>query len=220
MGMFFELLLAKAGTAPTPPTYKIDYTSTDGQIVTPYDTTAFGGATIVSNTYSGGVGTIGFDAPVTAIGYYAFHNCDTLASITIPDTVTSLGEYAFNGCSGLTDISIPNNVTSIGRNLLSGCTALSSVTIGTGITALPQNMIYRCRSLTALTIPVNIESIDNEAFNSSSLASISIHRSSSVIPYGGTLPSSVNHIYVVYYLVGAYKTTPSWSNYASKISAL
>ena len=65
MSLFFSLLLSKVGTAPTPPTYKINYTSTDGQIVTPYNTSAFGGATIVSNTYSGGHGEIVFDKPLT-----------------------------------------------------------------------------------------------------------------------------------------------------------
>ena len=55
----------------------IIYTSTDGNIVEPYNPKDFG-ATIVSNTYEGGIGIIEFDAPVTKIGKQAFYECAKL----------------------------------------------------------------------------------------------------------------------------------------------
>ena len=51
---------------------------------------------------------------VTGIGDWAFENCTSLTSVTIPDSVTSIGEYAFSGCKSLTSITIPDSVTSIG----------------------------------------------------------------------------------------------------------
>ena len=33
------------------------------------------------------------------IGPYAFYNCQSLASVTIPNSVTSIGNYAFYQCS-------------------------------------------------------------------------------------------------------------------------
>ena len=51
---------------------------------------------------------------VTSIGGYAFRDCTSLTSVTIPDSVTSIGHGAFDNCTNLTSITIPDSVTSIG----------------------------------------------------------------------------------------------------------
>ena len=81
----------------------IYYTSSNGKIVTPYDSSSFG-ATILSNTYKDGVGVIKFDGKVTAIGDWAFQYCDSLTSVTIPDSVTTIGIWAFEDCWNLTSV--------------------------------------------------------------------------------------------------------------------
>ena len=66
---------------------------------------------------------------VTSIGKYAFYECSSLTSVTIPNSVTSIGEFAFRDCSGLTSVTIPNSVTSIGSSAFSGCSSLTSINV-------------------------------------------------------------------------------------------
>ena len=97
-----------------PPANEIWYTSTDGDVVTPYYADVFD-ASIVSNTYNNGKGVITFDGDVTTIGEYAFSNCWSLASVTIPEGVTSIGQLAFYYSESLASVTIPDSVTSIGE---------------------------------------------------------------------------------------------------------
>ena len=46
----------------------------------------------------------GFTLNVTSIGDWAFRDCTSLTSVTVPDSVTSIGDYAFDGCSNLKSV--------------------------------------------------------------------------------------------------------------------
>ena len=143
--------------------YQIRYTSTDGNVVTPYSNVAFG-ANIVSNTYENGVGIIEFDGPVTAIGSNAFSECATLETITIPNTVTYIGSNAFYYCQGLTSIEIPNSVTKIGSWAFFYCDAMKSVTLPKYITEIAPHTFNRCEALESIVIPDGVTSIGERAF--------------------------------------------------------
>ena len=54
----------------------------------------------------------------------AFCGCESLQSVTIPNSVTSIGYEAFSGCESLQSVTIPNSVTKIGDYAFSGCTHL------------------------------------------------------------------------------------------------
>lgn len=119
--------------------YYLYYTSSDSNIVTPYSTSGFG-ANIVSNTYEGGVGILGFDGPVTSIGRDAFYECTKLTGITIPDSVTTIGRQAFYLCRNLTGITIPDNVISIGDEAFGYCNSLEEIKVNNN------NSVYDSRN--------------------------------------------------------------------------
>ena len=163
------------------PNNVIFYTSTDGNIVTPNDTTAFIGTdgttqlNIISNTYSNGKGTIIFDGYIGIIGNAVFSSCNTLQSIVIPNSVTSILQEGFSGCSGLTDVSIPESVTSIGNFAFADCSGLTSVVIPTSVTSIGNSAFSGCSGLTSVSIPGSVTGIGNSAFEGcSGLTSVSI----------------------------------------------
>ena len=133
----------------------------------------------------------------TTIPSFAFENCVSLTSVTIPDTVTSIGNsfdnctslrnvtigsgvtyiggYAFYNCNSLPSINLPSGVTYIGSNAFAGCGSLGSITIPSGITGISEYAFDSCSSLTSVTIPDSVTSIGYSAFNNcNSLPSINL----------------------------------------------
>lgn len=120
-----NVILPAPWVQPGPANDEIWYTSSDGNIVTPNDTTVL--PVIVSNTYSGGKGIIKFATELTSIGYRAFYYRTNLTSITIPNSVTDIDERAFDENHSLTSVMIPDSVTSIGNWAFTWCVKLTSI---------------------------------------------------------------------------------------------
>ena len=99
---------------------------------------------------------------VTTIDYCAFYTCINLTSITIPDSVTKIDEYAFNGCSSLASVTFGQNsqLISIKGDAFRSCSSLASITIPDSVASIEVRAFYGCSSLTSITIPDSVISID------------------------------------------------------------
>ncbi|SVD92982.1 uncharacterized protein METZ01_LOCUS445836, partial [marine metagenome] len=88
--------------------------------------------------------------PVTGIGSWAFWDCTSLTSVTIPDSVTSIGDFVFHSCSGLTSVTIGNSVTNFGEGAFFHCGSLTSVRIPDSATSIKVGTFIGCSSLTSI----------------------------------------------------------------------
>ncbi len=148
----------------------------------------------------------------------AFCGCDSLTSITIPDSVTSIGEYAFMNCSNIqrvyiTDISTwckidfeydsiyenyNSNPLSEGADLYLNGNIVENLVIPTDISSINNRAFYGCESLTSVTIPDSVTSIGDRAFyGCNSLTSVKLGDSvTSIGDYAFSNCSNIEKVYI------------------------
>uniref|UniRef100_UPI0040252ACC leucine-rich repeat domain-containing protein n=1 Tax=Prevotella sp. TaxID=59823 RepID=UPI0040252ACC len=132
---------------------------------------------------------------VTTIGRGAFSRCNSLTSITIPNSVvTIIGNPFYFWYGNLYNESkafiyedhvlfnknkttliayiareknytIPNSVTTIGEGAFKGCHFLTSIKIPNSVTTIGEGAFNGCYSLTSINIPNSVTTIGKLAFN-------------------------------------------------------
>lgn len=101
---------------------------------------------------------------VIGIGDHAFQGCNTLQTLTVPDTIRSIGAYAFSN-SSLAEIHMGDSITTIGEYAFYDCTKLTSFPVLNEITIIPKGMMARCTNLRTMTLGSKVKNIGESAFS-------------------------------------------------------
>ena len=110
-----------------------------------------------------------------AIANEAFHNCNGLASVTIPGSVTLIGDSSFKGCGNLASVTISEGVMYIGEVAFRDCSSLESITIPKSITKIADFAFYGCKSLASVNLSEGLTRMGIFVFaDCTSLSSITI----------------------------------------------
>ena len=114
---------------------------------------------------------------VTTLGAYALSACDSMVSVSLPETLLAVGESCFFSSTALHNISIPNSVRSIGDCAFSGCNGLTRVTLGSSLKGIGGQAFKECSSLSSIVIPEGVTAIEYSTFEDcSNLMEITIPR--------------------------------------------
>ena len=179
--------------------YKTDFWNDDVVEVTDWgeDGNKYTGDVVVPST----VTNDGSTYTVTAIGYFAFKDCPTLTSVSIPATVTEIGDHAFENCTSLAEVNIPENVPTIGKAAFENCSSLTAITLPAGITKIDLWAFQNCTSLTdvychitdpaAVDISYDAFRLDSEDYSSRTLhvpaGTVGAYKNSDLKEYFGTI---------------------------------
>lgn len=111
---------------------------------------------------------------VTTIGSYAFYNCTSLVSVTLPNSIRDVRDGAFSGCESLSAFYgklVSNDNRCIikvwgGKNILScfASAGLTNYTIPEGVDSIGSRAFERCSSLISISLSDDVKDIYKSAF--------------------------------------------------------
>ncbi len=121
----------------------------------------------------------------TAIGEYAFSDCDQISYVNLPDSVTEIGDWAFIGCYRMFGVTMSPNVTKIGEGAFCYCDNLRYATVPDGVTEIGDLCFNACSRLASVKLGDSVASIGVRAFDGcSALSSVTIPAGVTSIGYG------------------------------------
>ena len=118
---------------------------------------------------------------ITSIGSYAFRNCTSLTSVSLPSSLTSVGYSSFQGCTNLNSmdylgtleqwctISFANdysNPTFYSKALNIDGVDMANLEIPEGVETIEDYCFYCCENIKSLTLPNSLKNIGKSAFDS------------------------------------------------------
>ena len=95
--------------------------------------------------------------------YFAYQS--NVRTVEIPNSVTAIGDYAFAECDLLTDVTLPAGLITIGESAFESCENLAHADLPASLTTLGARAFYGCDDLTSLVVPASLTSFGKRAFN-------------------------------------------------------
>ena len=136
---------------------------------------------------------------VTAVGDYAFNDCDQLTSVKM-GAVLTVGDYAFQNCGALETVTM-YKAASVGANAFSSCSNLKTVYLSA--TTIASNAFAGCSQLNALILYGDtVCALASGALTNTAIA------------------NGTGYVYVPAALADSYKANSAWSAYANQIRAI
>ena len=141
---------------------------------------------------------------VTILAANAFHNCQHLKSIFMPDSVIEDEGSIFEGSKSLEEARVSVNLKNPDIAMFSGCSSLRYVELQEGLESIGENMFYGCTALKHIALPSTILYLFGDTFCVSGIEDIALHEGIKEIGHDAfngcyhlkklVIPSTVEHI--------------------------
>ena len=113
---------------------------------------------------------------ITGVGNVAFACCESMTSLSLPDSLKSIGIAAFSDCPGLKSVVIPDGVTELADFVFNSCSNLASVQLPAKLQSIGF-ATFAATALSEVTLPETVTTIGRQAFAQTNLAEILLPKS-------------------------------------------
>ena len=134
----------------------------------------------------------------------AFHHCQSLKSISMPDSVTEDEGSIFEDCKNLEEARVSANLKNPDVAMFCGCSSLRYVELQEGLESIGENMFCGCNALRHIALPSTIQCLCGDTFCASGVEDIVLHEGLKEIGHDAfngcynlknlTIPSTVDFI--------------------------
>ena len=90
--------------------------------------------------------------------------------------VKQIGAYAFSGCQSLTTISLPDSISELPHSVFDGCKSLRTISLPKNLSEIADGL-FRFSGLNAIVLPASITKIGSYAFEGTNIRSVVIPES-------------------------------------------